>query len=129
LHENQAAFILEKVTFFAEEFMSAGDWKEMFRAAEQGDLELVRYHIANGINPNYQHPAVQSTPLVVSIINGHLEIARYLLENGAQIDLISQFDEMTPLQAAKLHKRSEIIDMIKTRVMPQSLLRRAFTHF
>jgi ankyrin repeat protein len=109
--------------------MSAGDWKEMYRAAEEGDLELVRYHIANGINPNYQHPAVLSTPLVASIINGHVEIARYLLENGADGDLSSHFEELTPIEAARLHKRFEIAEILKAKIAPQSWLQKAITYF
>ncbi|WP_413557336.1 ankyrin repeat domain-containing protein [Bdellovibrio sp. HCB209] len=109
--------------------MSAGDWKEMYRAAEEGDLELVRYHVSNGINPNYQHPEILSTPLVACVINGHIEIARYLLENGAQADLVSQFEEMTPWQAARHHKQAEIIEMIEARIGRQSWYQKVITYF
>ena len=42
--------------------MSAGDWKDMFAAAVEGDLPRVRHHIQGGVNPNYQHPEIQCTP-------------------------------------------------------------------
>lgn len=33
--------------------MSAGDWKDLYKAASEGDLDLVKYHISSGIDPNY----------------------------------------------------------------------------
>ena len=63
--------------------MSAGDWKDLYAAASQGDLARVRYHLRAGVNPNYQHPEVLCTPLVASIIHGHDEVALCLLEQGA----------------------------------------------
>ena len=58
--------------------MSGGDWKDMYAAAVEGDLALVRCHINAGVNPNYQHPEILCTPLVASLIHGHSDIARYL---------------------------------------------------
>uniref|UniRef100_UPI0035AE0110 ankyrin repeat domain-containing protein n=1 Tax=Hylemonella sp. TaxID=2066020 RepID=UPI0035AE0110 len=88
--------------------MSAGDWKDLYAAASQGDLALVRYHLRAGVNPNYQHPEVLCTPLVASIIHGHDEVALCLLEQGADPRLRSDFDDMTPLEAARQHGRSAI---------------------
>lgn len=44
--------------------MAAGDWKEMLIASQEGNLDLVRYHIRMGENPNYQHPEFLTTPLI-----------------------------------------------------------------
>ncbi len=44
--------------------MAGGDWKEMLYASESGDLELVKYHIRMGINPNYLHPEFLTVPLL-----------------------------------------------------------------
>lgn len=88
--------------------MSAGDWKEMHAAATRGDLNLVRYHIQNGVNPNYQHPEIMSTPLVASILNSHQDISLFLLDHGADPNLLSDFDNMTPLQAIR-HRPDEVV--------------------
>ncbi|CAE79648.1 ankyrin repeat domain-containing protein [Bdellovibrio bacteriovorus] len=104
--------------------MSAGDWKEMYNAAATGNMELVQYHIKNGVDPNYQHPEILSSALVASITNGHLTIAKFLLENGADPNLLSEFDNMTPLQAAKAFKRQEIIDILVKSAPPVTLLER-----
>lgn len=80
--------------------MSGGDWKELYTAAAQGNISLVRYHVDNGVDPNYQHPEILSTPLVAAINGGHTETALYLLDNGADPKLRSFFDDQTPIEAA-----------------------------
>lgn len=80
--------------------MSGGDWKDMYSAARRGDLELVRFHVAQGVDVDYAHPEFQSTALVASILAGHEEIAHLLLDSGADPLLRSEFDELTPMEAA-----------------------------
>jgi len=95
--------------------MSAGDWKDMYAAAVAGDLALVRHHIGAGVNPNYQHPEILCTPLVAALIHGHDGIAHYLLANGADPHLRSEFDGLTPLQAARRHQRMEFVALLQAR--------------
>lgn len=80
--------------------MSAGDWKSLYQAAVEGDLPMVRYHLAEGVDPNHQHPEVLRTPLVASLIEGHLAVADCLLTHGADPNLASVMDNLTPLEAA-----------------------------
>ncbi|NRF71814.1 ankyrin repeat domain-containing protein [Aquincola sp. S2] len=80
---------------------SGGDWKEMFKAACDGDLALVEYHVKSGVDVNYAHPEFFSTPLVGAILAGQESIALHLLDRGADPHLVSEFDAMTPLQAAR----------------------------
>ena len=93
--------------------MSAGDWKDLYAAALAGDLPLVRYHVAAGVNPNYQHPEIMCTPLVASLIAGHDEVAHYLLAHGADPHMRSEFDGLTPLQAARKHGRAEFVTLLR----------------
>jgi len=81
--------------------MSGGDWKELFHAACCGDLALVSYHTRNGVDLNYAHPEFLGTPLVACILAGQEAVALYLLEQGADPRLRSEFDGATPLQAAR----------------------------
>lgn len=81
--------------------MDGGNWKEMFNAACEGDLELVRYHVRNGVDVNYAHPEFLATPLVACTLAGHEQVALYLLESGANPHLPSEFDGLTPIQAAR----------------------------
>lgn len=80
---------------------SEGNWKELFNACCEGDLELVRHHIENGVNLNYAHPEFLSTPLVAAIVAGKEDVASLLLASGANPGLRSEFEGMTPLQAAQ----------------------------
>ncbi|WP_439517856.1 ankyrin repeat domain-containing protein [Hydrogenophaga sp.] len=81
--------------------MSGGDWKELFRAACEGDIELVRYHVKNGVDVNYAHPEFLSTPLVACILEKQEAVAALLLDHGANPLLPSEFDNLTPVQAAR----------------------------
>ena len=81
--------------------MSGGDWKELFFAACDGDLDLVRYHTRNGVDLDYAHPEFFGTPLVACILAKQEEIALFLLESGADPHLLSEFDGVTPLQAVR----------------------------
>jgi uncharacterized protein len=80
--------------------MSAGDWKDMFLAACDGDVELVRYHLERGVDVDFAHPEFQSTALVASIGAGREEVAHVLLDHGADPLLRSDFEGQTPIQAA-----------------------------
>ena len=81
--------------------MSGGDWKEMFNAGCEGDLELVKHHVEAGVDVNYAHPEFLSTPLVAAILAKQEQVALYLIEHGALPDLPSEFDGVTPIQAAR----------------------------
>lgn len=81
--------------------MSGGNWKEMFNAACEGDLDLLKYHVQAGVDVNYAHPEFLSTPLVAAILAGQEQAALYLIAHGANIDLGSEFDGVTPVQAAR----------------------------
>ncbi|MGQ3051334.1 MAG: ankyrin repeat domain-containing protein [Roseateles sp.] len=80
---------------------AGGNWKEMYQAGCEGDLALVEYHVKCGVDVNYAHPEFLSTPLVAAILARQQEVALFLLANGANPDLPSEFDAATPMQAAR----------------------------
>ena len=93
--------------------MDGGNWKEMFKAACSGDIELVRYHIRHGVDINYVHPEVLSTPLVACILERQEEVALELLAHGALPDLHSEFDEKTPMQAALATGLTKVVNKLQ----------------
>jgi len=101
--------------------MAAGDWKELFAAAKTGDLELVKYHIKMGVNPNYQHPEFMCTPLIESIQHQQFEVAKYLLENGADPSIKEDFGPHTPLSMAKFSKSQKMITLVEAHLAKQLL--------
>lgn len=92
--------------------MSGGNWKEMFNAACDGDLELVRYHVENGADINFAHPEFLSTPLVACILAQQAHIAHFFLDHGAAPNLLSEFDGATPVQAARQVGLSTVEDRL-----------------
>ena len=99
--------------------MAAGDWKELFAAAQKGDLELVAYHLKMGVDPNYQHPEFMCTPLIESIQHEQFEIAKYLLEHGANPSIKEDFGAHTPLSMAKFKHNQKLITLVETHLTKQ----------
>lgn len=93
--------------------MAAGDWKELYLATQKGNIELVKYHIRMGVDPNHQHPEFMTTPLIASIENQHIEIVKFLLENGSDPTIKEDFGGHTPLSMAKFAKNQKLIDLVK----------------
>jgi uncharacterized protein len=93
--------------------MSAKDWKDMLEAAQEGDLELVRSYLEQEVNPDYQHPEYLTTPLIESIVHHHLDITRYLLEQGANPRLKAGFSMDTPLRMARRSGNRAAVELLK----------------
>lgn len=98
--------------------MSGGDWKELFQAACDGDLELLAYHVRAGVDLNYAHPEFLSTPLVAAILARQPAAALVLLAHGADPALGSEFDAMTPMQAAVATGLVEVQAALAARGIP-----------
>jgi uncharacterized protein len=92
--------------------MSGGDWKELFNAGCEGDLDLVRHHVDAGVDVNFAHPEFLSTPLVAAILAKQEAVALYLLDHGALPGLRSEFDGATPIEAARLAGLSRVEDRL-----------------
>ena len=91
-----------------------GDWKEMLYASQRGDLELLKFYFKMGVNPDYQHPEFLTNPLLESIRFGHLEIADFLLENGANPLIEEIWDEKsTPLSIAIMTKNKAAVTLLQ----------------
>ena len=92
--------------------MSAGNWKEMFQAACDGDLALVEYHVNMGVDVNYVHPEFLETPLVASILAGQSDVALFLLDRGADPRAVSEMEGVTPMQAAQRAGLAAVIERL-----------------
>ncbi|MEO0474260.1 MAG: ankyrin repeat domain-containing protein [Bacteroidota bacterium] len=92
---------------------SGGDWKEMFQAAATGDVELVRYYLKQGIDPNYQHPEFLTNPLIESAQEGQLAVVELLLASGADPFQKSEMDGWTALEVAKIKQHKEVVRLLE----------------
>lgn len=87
---------------------AGGDWKDMYAAAERGDVACVRYHLSAGVDVDYQHPEAMVSALVASVQAGHSEVVHALLAHGADPNLPAELGHVTPLQAARQHGHPHI---------------------
>jgi len=79
---------------------SGGDWKALYDAAENGDLDEVRRWLDAGVDPNYQHPEYGTTPLIGAAEKGQLGAVKLLVQRGARADVVSEWDGHTAGEAA-----------------------------
>lgn len=98
--------------------MSAGDWKEMFNAACDGDAELVRHHLDQGVDPDHIHPEYQSTALVAALLAGREEVAHLLLDRGADPVLVSPLEGLDPRGAAREARVASVEQRLASRSAP-----------
>ncbi len=80
-------------------------------AIARGDLEAAQRHIAHGAGINGQDPKSGSVPLSVAALHGRLDIARYLIEHGADVSATNR-DGNTPLHTAAFLGRTEMVKLL-----------------
>ena len=79
---------------------------QLIAASTDGDLAGVKTFIKQGADINY-YVEYRGTPLNFASINGHLEIVKYLVENGADIHF-NKFND-TPLRSTSVNGHLEIV--------------------
>lgn len=94
--------------------MSHGDYKDFFRGACEGDLELVRHYLRRGVDVDFIHPELLSTALVAAIEAGHADVALVLLDHGADPALRSPLEGMSPLEAAEAAGQDDVAAWIRS---------------
>ncbi len=82
-----------------------GTWLEV--AASKGDLDIVQFFIDKGIDVNKCCGMTNGGPLATASFNGHLDIVKLLLQNGAIIDVSSS--EKNPLFSAIYNGHFEVV--------------------
>lgn len=85
-------------------------------ASSNGNLEVVQLLVAEQANINYQvfdrnKQDLSSTPLHKSALFGHLEIMRFLLENGAN-PVLKDYYGYRPYTLVKKRKNKDAMDLI-----------------
>ncbi len=81
----------------------------LMHAIAHRDVEAVSHLLAVGANPN---PTVPSKPLHRVAISGQADMARLLLQNGADVDAVDG-NGATPLQIALQHHQVEIGEILR----------------
>lgn len=90
-----------------------GDWKALYGAARDGDLEGLRRWLEEGVDPNYQHPEFGTTPLIAAAERGQLEAVRLLVEMGADPRLESEWEKCSATAAAREQGHLEVVKYLE----------------
>lgn len=77
----------------------SGGLTALLLAARNGQLDAVRALVEAGADINEPSAGDKTNPIVLAVIDGHFEVAKYLLERGANPNLAND-DGLTPLYAA-----------------------------
>jgi len=80
-------------------------------AAEGGNIEAVKQHLAAGTDVNAKADG-GVTPLYVAALWGHNEVAELLIAKGAEVNAQSDGGN-TPLDGAIMHNHTETIDLLR----------------
>lgn len=84
---------------------------DLATAVITGDLEVVRQHIAAGTDLNKKDPMSGSTPLITAAVFDKQDIARALIDAGADLS-VQNGDGSTALHSAAFFCRVEIVQML-----------------
>lgn len=95
-------------------------------SAKKGDLESVRLALESGADINSKQPILTGlfkfnisdntcTALHIAARHGHLDIVKYLIQEGARID-IETIDHYTPLDIAVEYKQEEVVTYLSNLV-------------
>ena len=80
-------------------------------AAREGNLKEVRRQLAWGVNVNRRHFYTQDTLLIEAAANGHLDVVKLLIENGADVNLKGEA-WYGPLHAAASKGHIEVVKIL-----------------
>ena len=84
---------------------------DIHAAVVSGNVEAIKQHLAAGTNINEKDPFEGSSPLISASLFGKTEIARMLIDAGAEINLQNN-DGSTALHTASFFCRPEIVVML-----------------
>jgi ankyrin repeat protein len=84
---------------------------EIHAAVRTGDLEKVKALLESHGEWLNKPDQNQKTPLHLALESGHIDMARYLIEQGADINLLDK-DKSSPLHNAAYLGRLEIVDLL-----------------
>ena len=90
---------------------AAGAEDSIWTAAREGDPAAVERYVADGADIEGIDPAFGITPLVWAVLAGRVEVAEWLLGNGADVHGRGK-DGGTPLHAAAFLGRAEVAEVL-----------------
>lgn len=95
----------------------------LLSAAETGDIDTVKEALNNGADINTQNNFLKESALHLAASKGHLELVKYLVDNGANLYLNNGTD-MTPLHLAARDGQVHVVKYLleKSDTIPERIL-------
>ena len=93
----------------------------LHRAAEEGDIEAVKKHLAAGANKNVRAGKWRDTPLHRAAFWGYIEIVELLINNEVDVNAKDKYG-CTPLHDAAEYSHLEIAEMLINRAPDMNAL-------
>jgi ankyrin repeat protein len=90
---------IERPYFYNELIGTQGGHTALMLAARSGFTDAVKTLVAAGADVNQNSVGDKTSPMLIAAINGHFDLAKWLLEQGANPNAAS-FNGVTPLYAA-----------------------------
>jgi len=85
----------------------------LHKAAEDGDVEVVKKLIASGADVNSCESEDGETPLHRAITRGRIDVVKLLIDSKADLNLGRKRDGQTPLELAEKRKHVEIAQLLR----------------
>ena len=95
--------------------------KSLHRAAEEGDIEAVKKHLAAGANKNVRAGKWRDTPLHRAAVWGYTEVVELLINNEVDVNAKDKYG-CTPLHDAAEYSHLEIAEMLINRAPDMNAL-------
>ena len=100
------------ITIAALLLVGCGPRLDIWTAAYNGQIEIVKTHLNNGIDVNVNHPELKHSPLWFACDGGHLNVSRLLIKKGADINGALPKGYRTPLGIAARNKNLNIVKLL-----------------
>ncbi|MBT9544695.1 MAG: ankyrin repeat domain-containing protein [Candidatus Sericytochromatia bacterium] len=83
----------------------------LFEAAKVGNLDILKYLLTHGADPNYVGEKEENSPLILAVRHGHFDAVKFLVASGADPSFKSKFD-VTALMASVKTDNLDILQFL-----------------
>ena len=99
------------ITIAAVVLVGCGSSVDIWEATKEGDIEVVKQHLAAGTDVDAKDDKFGLTPLRMAAANNQNEIAKLLIKEGANVNIKDE-DAYTPIHYASVNGHVDIVELL-----------------